>query len=424
MCKGIEIQRFSSIVLICAVFPILALSSHEALGKCSDEEAEIKCGAIGTGELADGAVTTKKIRNKAITKAKLADGILGDFQLENGSVSTAKLADKAVTRAKLANRAVGRAQLKTNAVTSGKLNDGAVTSTKLGTNSVQRIHIAPSAVTASELAGNAVNSSKIADNTVTAADIGTDAVGSSELKNFIVLGTNISTGVLQTRSAVSDLVVTQITSNSVGAGTVITWSKDDQPIFAMSSTGGGEAGDIRVYNSSGSARAGMQGVTGLVWGDQKSFIVEDPTDSSRMIKYTSIEGPEAAIYSRGTAQLEGGWAVVDLPEHFTAMVDPESITVSLTPRAATSLGLAAIEVFVDRIEVWELQGGAGSYPFDYVVYGQRKGYEDYQVYLYRDPEKSMLRASLEGNSGPLDLADFPRWPLEQDDAPENLTHPE
>ena len=33
------------------------------------------------------------------------------------------------------------------------------------------------------------------------------------------------------------------------------------------------------------------------------------------------------------------------------------------------------------MDVGELAGGTGSYEFDYVVYGVRKGFEDYQVYV-------------------------------------------
>ena len=45
------------------------------------------------------------------------------------------------------------------------------------------------------------------------------------------------------------------------------------------------------------------------------------------------------------------------------------------------MGLAAIDVTADGVEVVELNGGSGTYSFDYVVHAVRKGYEDYQVYL-------------------------------------------
>jgi len=141
---------------------------------------------------------------------------------------------------------------------------------------------------------------------------------------------------------------------------------------------------VEVYNSSGTQTAGINGNTGVVFGNLKSFIVPDPTDSERMIQYTSLEGPEAAIYVRGTSDLDQGLAHIDLPDHFSAMAVPNSITVTLTPRSQHSAGLAAVEVDGAGIEVRELGGGVGSYRFDYVVYAVRKGYEDYEVYVNSD----------------------------------------
>ena len=104
-----------------------------------------------------------------------------------------------------------------------------------------------------------------------------------------------------------------------------------------------------------------------------------------MIQYASLEGPEAAIYVRGTAELVDGSAYVEFPEHFSAMAVPSSITVTLTPRSTASLGLAAVDIRADGIEVGELGSGMGSYSFDYLVHAVRKGFEDYEVYLYKDP---------------------------------------
>ncbi len=128
----------------------------------------------------------------------------------------------------------------------------------------------------------------------------------------------------------------------------------------------------------------MHGSTGTVFGLVKSFIVPHPNDPSLLIQYASVEGPEAAIYFRGKAELADGNAYVAFPEHFTAMAAPGSVTVSLTPRSASSLGLAAVGVTEQGVEVAELGGGAGSYAFDFVVYAVRQGYEDFKVILEKD----------------------------------------
>jgi hypothetical protein len=76
----------------------------------------------------------------------------------------------------------------------------------------------------------------------------------------------------------------------------------------------------------------MSLVTGL--GNTKSFRVPDPRDDSRYIQYTSVQGPEAAIYTRGTAELIAGQAFIEFPDHFAAMAAEGTITVSVTPMAA------------------------------------------------------------------------------------------
>ena len=115
-----------------------------------------------------------------------------------------------------------------------------------------------------------------------------------------------------------------------------------------------------------------------------AHIVDDPNNSSRMIKYTSLEGPEAAIYVRGTANLVSGQGQIEFPDHFSVMAVPSSITVSLTPRSASSMGLAAVSVSSQGIDVAELGGGTNSYSFDYVAYAVRKGFEDFEVYLTQE----------------------------------------
>ncbi|UCF38433.1 MAG: hypothetical protein JSU96_06200 [Acidobacteriota bacterium] len=159
------------------------------------------------------------------------------------------------------------------------------------------------------------------------------------------------------------------------------------------------AGIFRIYNAYGDPTAGMNGADGVVFGQTKSFIVPDPDIEGRMIRYTSVEGPEAAIYVRGKGRLESGRAYVDFPDHFAAMAVSESITVSLTPRSIHSLGLAVVQTDSEGFTVRELAGGVGSYEFDYLVHAVRVGYEDYEVYLERDDG---LAHALEADARPLE----------------------
>ena len=120
-----------------------------------------------------------------------------------------------------------------------------------------------------------------------------------------------------------------------------------------------------------------------------------------MIRYTSLEGPEAAMYVRGTAELTGGFAWIELPDHFSVMCVESSITVNLTPRSADSLGLATIHVDAAGIEVRELGNGTGSYEFDYLVHAVRQGLEDRPVYLPKEQISGDAGKSLKAVSGKL-----------------------
>ncbi len=110
----------------------------------------------------------------------------------------------------------------------------------------------------------------------------------------------------------------------------------------------------------------------------KNFVEPHPSDPDKEIWYACIEGPEAGTYERGTAQLVNGQAEIKFSEHFSAIVNPSTITVILTPLSADSEGMAVVEKTPRGFKVKELRNGKGTYGFDWEVKGVRKGYENYQ----------------------------------------------
>ena len=68
-------------------------------------------------------------------------------------------------------------------------------------------------------------------------------------------------------------------------------------------------------------------VTGTIYAAAKSFRIPHPTQPGKHLVYGSLEGPENGVYVRGT--LKG--SVIELPEYWINLVDPDSITVQLTP---------------------------------------------------------------------------------------------
>jgi len=142
-------------------------------------------------------------------------------------------------------------------------------------------------------------------------------------------------------------------------------------------------GAVYVYDDEDVRRAGMEvrqlDGLGVVWADVKNFRMDHPEDASKEIVYASLEGPEAAAYSRGTSQLEKGKTFVQFPKHFQLVSNPETMTIQLTPLYANTIGLAVIEKTKDGFWVQERMEGQGSFEFDWQATCVRKGYEDFEV---------------------------------------------
>lgn len=156
-----------------------------------------------------------------------------------------------------------------------------------------------------------------------------------------------------------------------------------------------DCGYISVYDAN-SQEAGMYVNTsgqGVVFGDIKNFRMEHPTMPGKEIWYASLEGPEAAAYERGTAQLVNGKAVISLSDHFAIVAASEGMTVVLTPLSGASKGLAVLNKSETGFEVVELFDGKGNYAFDWEIKAVRKGFEDYRV--IRDESESRPGGSVE-----------------------------
>ena len=140
-----------------------------------------------------------------------------------------------------------------------------------------------------------------------------------------------------------------------------------------------DSGLLELYDSGGNVTITLDGSTGVISkSGMNGFRIAHPKDSSLEIFYTSLEGPEAGVYARGTATLQGGRAVVGLPDHFALVARDGTITVQLTPNSAETYGLAVVRKSPDRIEVRELADGKGSFSFDYTVTAARADIEPFE----------------------------------------------
>lgn len=81
-------------------------------------------------------------------------------------------------------------------------------------------------------------------------------------------------------------------------------------------------------------------VTGRASGN-KSFDIPHITQPGKRIRHVCAEGPEAGIYIRGRLT---GKNVINLPDYWDGLVDPETITVTLTQIGSSQ------DLIVDAIE--------------------------------------------------------------------------
>lgn len=126
---------------------------------------------------------------------------------------------------------------------------------------------------------------------------------------------------------------------------------------------------------------------GIVFGDIKNFRMKHPEKPGKEIWYASVEGPEAAAYTRGTTLLINGEATVVFSKDYQIVANPQTMTVILTPGSPESKGLAFFEKNETGFKVKELFAGNGNYSFDWEVKCVRKGYEDYKVIRDEDEIK-------------------------------------
>jgi hypothetical protein len=99
---------------------------------------------------------------------------------------------------------------------------------------------------------------------------------------------------------------------------------------------------------------------------KKDFDIPHPTKDGWRLRHVCVEGPSADVYVRGKLENK---TEIELPEYWKGLVDPESITVNLTP-----IGVYQ-ELFVERI-VWGRKiivknNSGGPIKCNYTIYGER-----------------------------------------------------
>jgi len=139
---------------------------------------------------------------------------------------------------------------------------------------------------------------------------------------------------------------------------------------------------IYAYKSGGGQYAGYFAgdvhVTGTLTKGAISFVQPHRSDPGKEIVYVGLEGPEHAAFIRGTAFLDGGRAVIEMPEHWQQVAAADGITVHLTPIGAWA-PLYASSISTREVVV-EVAPGFGSVDveFSYYILCKRDGFQAHE----------------------------------------------
>jgi hypothetical protein len=138
-----------------------------------------------------------------------------------------------------------------------------------------------------------------------------------------------------------------------------------------------------IYGDFGSSALTVNGnltVVGTITGTTKNF--EIPYPGGEMPGYdlvhSSLEGPEVAVFYRGTANLVNGAASVTLPSYFGALTRTGSETVELTAKGGTPF-ILSYDSFNHDAGTFVVHGSVASGSFDWQVEATRADVAPLQV---------------------------------------------
>ena len=100
---------------------------------------------------------------------------------------------------------------------------------------------------------------------------------------------------------------------------------------------------------------------------KKGFDISHPTKDNTRLRYICVEGPTADVFVRGRLT---GKNVIELPEHWRGLVDPETITVTLTQIGSSQDLIVDAIQWGKRIKV--RSGTAANIDCYFLVHAERK----------------------------------------------------
>ena len=147
-------------------------------------------------------------------------------------------------------------------------------------------------------------------------------------------------------------------------------STSGKPLIIQGVTG--QTANLQEWqNVSGTALSYLD-ASGNFYAISKSFLIDHPSTEGKKLRYASLEGPEHAVFYRGTLINKDN---ITLPYYWTDLVHNDSITVSLTPKKYAQPNLFVEEA--DNIKV--VVSSDRPIYCDYIIYGTRKDVDMLEV---------------------------------------------
>ena len=122
-----------------------------------------------------------------------------------------------------------------------------------------------------------------------------------------------------------------------------------------------------IFTMTGNITAAEVTAGGKTLSSRKDFDIPHPTKDGWRLRHVCLEGPEAGVYYRGRLTND---TMINLPEYWDGLVDPETITVSLTQIGSSQDLIVDAIQWGKRIKV--RSGTAANIDCYFLVHAERK----------------------------------------------------
>ena len=183
-------------------------------------------------------------------------------------------------------------------------------------------------------------------------------------------------------------------TNTIKAGTLNEYTAPDNTFVGDVNVTSGNFKNSNLVSCTGSSCSWAgSSINTQGW---KGFDIKHPNKKGHRLRHICVEGPEAAVYVRGTLKNSN---IIELPEYWKGLIDPESISITLTPIGSYQ------ELYIKNIEwgqkVTVMNSTSGSIHCFYSIWASRIDGEPLVVeYEGEDP------SSYPGNSEQFSISGY------------------